>query len=203
PLGKREASFAEWKACRTDDACQAHPDDHHWGRGRRPVMNINFRDAEDFVRWLSRKTEQTYRLPTEAEWDYTCRAGTTTPFHFGETIGTDQANYDGNYTYGGGGKGVYRKKTVPVGNFPANAFGLHDMHGNVWEWVEDCWNGNYHGAPTDGSVWSSGDCSHRVLRGGSWYSKPGYMRSAARYGGHFTGGRINFVGFRVARTLSR
>ena len=135
--------------------------------------------------WLSRKTGESYRLLSEAEWEYAARAGTTGPFHFGSTISTDQANYHGNYTYGSGRKGVYRKKTVPVGSFPANTFGLHDMHGNVREWVEDCWHGSYASAPRDGSAWTSGcDGGQRVLRGGSWVSNdPRSLRSADRIGG--------------------
>ena len=116
-----------------------------WGRGRRPVINVSWDDAKAYVRWLSDKTGKPYRLPSEAEWEYAARAGTSNPFHFGSTISTSQANYDGNYMYGGGVKGVYRERTVTVGSFPANPFGLHDVHGNVREWVEDCWNGNYAG----------------------------------------------------------
>ena len=141
-----------------------------------------------------------YRLPSEAEWEYAARAGTTTPFHFGSTISTDQANYHGNYTYGSGRKGVYRKQTVPVGSFPSNAFGLHDVHGNVGELVEDCWNGSYAGAPSDGAVWTAGNCSLRVLRGGSWVNKPWSVRVAAR-NWLGTAYRKNNYGFRVARTL--
>ena len=133
------------------------------------------------MNWLSRETGKPYRLLSEAEWEYSARAGTTGPFHFGATISTDQANYDGNYIYGSGREGVYRKKTVPVGSFPANGFGLHAVHGNVWEWVEDCWHASYRGAPSDGSAWvTGGDCGSRVLRGGSWYFDPGYLRSAVR-----------------------
>ena len=129
------------------------------------------------------------------------RAGTTTPFHFGRTISTEQANYNGNFTYGSGRKGVYRKKTVSVESFPPNDFGLHNVHGNVREWVEDCWHASYRGAPSDGRAWTvGGDCSRRVSRGGSWSSDPRFLRSAYR-GGDPTGIRINNVGFRVARTL--
>ena len=145
------------------------PDDRGWGRGRRPVINVSWEDAKTYVGWLSRETGERYRLLSEAEWEYAARAGTTGPFHFGARISTNKANYDGNYTYGSGRKGVYRRKTMPVGSFPANAFGLHDVHGNVYEWVEDCWHGSYAGAPTDESAWvRGGDCGERVLRGGSW-----------------------------------
>jgi formylglycine-generating enzyme required for sulfatase activity len=123
---------------------------------------------------LSKATGREYRLPSEAEWEYACRAGTTTPFHFGETITTDLANYNGNYTYGSGSKGQYRKQTTDVGSFPANAFGLHDMHGNVWEWCQDTWHENYNGAPTDGSAWvdENANQNRMILRGGSWYNNP-------------------------------
>ena len=165
-------------------------------------MCVNWEDARAYVNWLSRETGKPYRLLSEAEWEYSARAGTTGPFHFGATISTDQANYDGNYIYGSGREGVYRKKTVPVGSFPANGFGLHAVHGNVWEWVEDCWHASYRGAPSDGSVWvTGGDCGSRVLRGGSWISLPRDLRSADRNG--ITAGIRNyFSGFRVTRTLT-
>ena len=122
--------------------------------------------------------------------------------HFGSTISTDQANYNGNVIYGSGRKGVFRRKTVPVGSFSSNGFGLYDMHGNVWEWVEDCWHDSYSGAPTDESAWTTGgDCSSRVFRGGSWHYEPWFLRSAYRFGAS-TDLRFSFYGFRVARTLS-
>ena len=167
---------------------------------RDPVACVSWDDALAYVRWLSQRTGHEYRLPSEAEWEYAARAGTTTPFHFGSTISTDQVNYDGNYTYVGGHKGVYREKTAPVGIFPANAFGLHDVHGNVWEWVGDCWNDSYAGAPGDGSAWTSGNCGLRVLRGGSWLNRPRNLRSADRLWGS-PDYRYFYVGFRVARTL--
>ena len=129
------------------------------------------------------------------------RGGTTEPFHFGSTVSPEQANYDGNYTYGSGRKGRYRKQTVPVGSFPANAFGLHDVHGNVREWAEDCWQDSYRDAPSDGSAWTrGGDCGKRVLRGGSWDSVPRVLRSANRFRST-TGFRSGVIGFRVSRTL--
>lgn len=151
--------------------------------------------------WLSRKTGESYRLLSESEWEYVARAGTETPFHTGDRISTEQANFDGNYTYNGSPKGTYRKQTVPVGSFGANRFGLHDVHGNVWEWVEDCWSVNYEGAPEDGSAWTTGDCARRVLRGGSWDDVPGYCRSAFRFDG-VPGLRFSVVGFRVTRARS-
>ena len=168
---------------------------------RHPVVCVNWNDAKAYVRWLSRETGEDYRLLSESEWEYVARAGTTGPFHTGATISTKQANYDGNHTYGSGRKGRYRKKTTPVGKFPANAFNLHDVHGNVWEWVEDCWNGSYEGAPEDGSAWESGDCSRRVLRGGSWFFTPRDLRSAHR-GWGTTDYRSSRAGFRIARTLT-
>ena len=167
-----------------------------------PVVCVSWEDAQAFVGWLSRETGQDYRLLTESEWEYAARAGTTGPFHFGSTISTGQANYNGNYTYKKGRKGVYRQRTVAVGSFPSNKFGLHDMHGNVWEWVEDCWHSDYSGAPTDGSAWTSGgDCDRRVLRGGSWVDEPWSLRAAFRSWGE-AGFRSNYSGFRVARTLT-
>ena len=200
-VGVYEVTFAEWDACRREGGCTHNPGDRGWGRGTRPVIDVSWNDAQQYVRWLSRETGKRYRLLSESEWEYVTRAGTVTPFHHGETISTEEANYDGNYTYGFGRKGRYRERTVPVGSFPPNGFGLHDVHGNVWEWVEDCWHGSYAGAPGDGSAWTSGeDCSRRVLRGGSWNNLPRYLRSADR-GRRSTGLRISFVGFRVARTL--
>ena len=149
---------------------------------------------------------------SEAEWEYAARAGTATPFHTGNRITTGQANFDGDYTYNGSSKGQDRKSTVAVGSFPSNAFGLHDMHGNVWEWVADCWNKTYRGAPADGilplfhwrradgRVWNTGDCARRVLRGGSWNNEPRSMRAANR-NRYTTGVRNTFLGFRIARTL--
>ncbi len=169
---------------------------------RHPVACVSWDDAQAYVGWLSKKTGKPYRLLSEAEWEYAARAGTMSPFHFGPTISTDLANYNGTHPYSSGRKGVYRKKTVPAGSFPANGFGLHDVHGNVYEWVEDCWNGSYRGASSDGSAWASGDCSVRVLRGGSWFNVPRNLRSAKRIRSG-TGYRDVSVGFRIARTLAR
>jgi formylglycine-generating enzyme required for sulfatase activity len=146
-----------------------------------PVVDVSWYDAMEFCARLSIYTKKNYRLPSEAEWEYACRAGTTTPFHFGETISTELANYDGNHTYGRGEKGDSGRGTTAVDCFKvANAFGLSDMHGNVWEWCEDDWHKNYEGAPTDGSAWRSKDSNRKVLRGGSWYSYPTLCRSAFR-----------------------
>ena len=202
-VGKYEVTFAEWDACVAGGGCGGYrPDDRGWGRGARPVVNVSWEDAKSYVEWLTRKTGKRYRLLSESEWEYVARAGTTGPFHFGGTISTDLANYRGSFTYGSGREGVYREKTVSVGSFPANDFGLHDVHGNVWEWVEDCWHGDYRGAPADGSAWTTGGgCGTRVLRGGSWFNIPGDLRSAYRLG--FTAGdRLYDDGFRIAQTLT-
>ena len=195
--------------CRIYDGSRwKNSDTHSWREpgfvqgGDDPVVCVNWEDAQAFVGWLSSETGQEYRLLTESEWEYSARAGTTGPFHFGSTISTDQASYNGNYTYGKGRKGVNRKRTVPVGSFPSNKFGLHDMPGNVWEWVEDCWHSDYRGAPTDGSAWTSGgDCNKRVLRGGSWDFIPRNLRVANQLWDE-AGGRSSELGFRVARTLT-
>ena len=200
-VGVYEVTFGEWEACVRGGGCNGYrPDDEGWGRGQRPVIHVNWQDAQAYVAWLSRQTGQAYRLLSEAEWEYVARAGTTTPFHFGRTISTSQANYDGNYTYGGGRRGQYRGRTVPVGSSRPNAFGLYDVHGNVWEWVQDCWNANYVGAPSDGRAWETGDCSRRVLRGGSWGNFPWNLRSAIRLG-ITADDRFNSLGFRIARSL--
>jgi formylglycine-generating enzyme required for sulfatase activity len=168
-----------------------------------PVERVNWYKAKEFCKRLSEKTGREYRLPSEAEWEYACRAGTTTPFYFGETITTDLANYDGDYTYGNGPEGVDREKTTPVGSFPPNAFGLYDMHGNVWEWCEDVWHENYEGAPNDGRPWlTGGNHNRRVLRGGSWTYNPRFCRCANRYwlNPDFD---FNYYGFRVVSSSVR
>ena len=175
-----------------------HPnrvDDEGWGRGRRPVINVSWDDAKEYVAWLSARTGGSYRLLSEAEWEYAARAGSESKYSWGDEIGTGRANCWLDEC------GDRFDRTAPVGSFPANAFGLHDMHGNVWEWVEDCWNSDYAGAPANGGAWLSGDCTDRVVRGGSWYSDPRALRSAYREW-DATGGRYDSIGFRVARTLS-
>ncbi|MGF1453763.1 MAG: SUMF1/EgtB/PvdO family nonheme iron enzyme [Alphaproteobacteria bacterium] len=200
-LGRYPVTFGEY-----DAFCEAEgrrkPKDQGWGRGGRPVIDVSWDDAKAYCAWASDRTGAAYRLPSEAEWEYACRAGTTTPFSFGETIFTDQANYDGNHRYGNGRTGEYRKRTTPVGTFPANAFGLHDMHGNVFEWCEDPWHDSYVGAPADGSAWVANptDSTARVVRGGSWFSQPLRLRSAFRLRGR-PDYRFDTRGLRVARTL--
>lgn len=164
------------------------------------MINVTWFDAAAYAEWLSRQTGQTDRLPTEVEWEYAVWAGTTTPFSFGTTISTQQASYDGNYTYGKGQKGVYRQKTVEVGQFPANAWGLRDLHGNVWEWSCSEYDKKYGGAELRCMSDLNSD-GRRVLRGGSWNNVPGRLRSAARYGNTPRGGYYGW-GFRLARTLA-
>ncbi len=196
-VGKYEVTFAEWDACVADGGCYGHrPDDKGWGRGKRPVMNVHWHDVQTYVMWLSEKTEEPYRLLSEAEWEYVARAGSgTRKYSWGNEVGRNRANCDGC------GSRWDDKQTAPVGSFAANGFGLHDVHGNVWEWVQDCLNATYAGAPTDGSAWEQGDCNTRLLRGGSWSLDPGALRSALR-DGYSTGGRDSNVGFRVARRLT-
>jgi formylglycine-generating enzyme required for sulfatase activity len=165
-----------------------------------PVDRVSWNDAQEFCARLSQMANKTYRLPTEAEWEYACRGGTTTPFYCGETISTDLANYDGNYTYGQGQKGEYREKTTEVGKFPANPFGLYDMCGNVWEWCEDGLHENYINAPTDGSAWTSLSTEYMLLRGGSWLSDAGSCRAANRYGDS-RAFRYYLYGFRVVSSF--
>ena len=204
-MGKFEVTFAQWDACAAEGGCKHRPHDETWGRGRRPVINVSWHDATDFVAWIARKTGKTYRLPTEAEWEYAARGITKAsaphpPFSTGTTINYKQANYDANFTYGDGKMGLFRQKTVEVGRFPRNAFGLHDMHGNVWEWVQDCYKDSYRGTPTDGSAVVSPDCSLRILRGGAWNYFPQLLRSAYRYA-TAPDIRLDIAGFRVARSL--
>ncbi|MFN9487662.1 MAG: formylglycine-generating enzyme family protein [Cyanobacteriota bacterium] len=162
----------------------------------RPVECVSWEDAMEFCSRLSQRTGRTFTLPSEAQWEYACRAGTTTPFAFGETLTDELANYRASETYGKGPKGAYREQTTPVGMFPANAWGLQDMHGNVWEWCLDHWPGSYEGAPEDGSAWLLEEGQQRLLRGGSCFISPGYCRSAAR-GRSLPGNALSSIGFRV------
>jgi formylglycine-generating enzyme required for sulfatase activity len=167
-----------------------------------PVECVSWNHAQEFCARLSQKTNKAYRLPSEAEWEYACRGGTTTPFYFGKTISTELANYDGNYTYGGGAKGEYREKTTVVGKFPANPCGLYDMCGNLCEWCEDEWHKNYINAPTDGSAWSDGSNRYATLRGGSWINDPLNCRSAYRNCNN-RDDHVNDLGFRVVCVVGR
>lgn len=208
-MGKYAVTQAQWKTVATLPKLERdlNSDPSNFKGANRPVEQISWRDAVEFCARLSKKTGREYRLPSEAEWEYACRAGTTTPFHFGETITTDLANYRGtdwedkgqtySGSYGAGPKGEYRPQTTEVGRFPPNTFGLYDMHGNVWEWCLDHGHDDYRGAPTDGSVWvEGGDSSYRLLRGGSWEFIPRDCRSANR-DRNKPDDRYNFIGFRV------
>ncbi|MEW6497794.1 MAG: formylglycine-generating enzyme family protein [Cyanobacteriota bacterium] len=209
-LGKYPVTQAQWKAVAALPQVnrELNPDLSSFKGENRPVETVSWYDAIEFCDRLSQKTGRQYRLPSEAEWEYACRAGTTTSFHFGETITPELANYDGEYTYGAGVKGDYREETTPVGSFGvANAFGLYDMHGNVWEWCADQWHENYEGAPTDGRAWLDENDNYnqiRVLRGGSWNNNPRLCRSASRINGD-AGYWYDPFGFRVvcaaAKTL--
>jgi len=195
-MAKYPVTQAQWQAVMGNNPS-------NFKGANRPVESVSWNQAVAFCQKLSQITGKNYRLPSEAEWEYACRAGTTTPFYFGETITTDLANYDGNYTYGNGPKGVFRRETTDVGSFPPNAFGLYDMHGNVWEWCADHWHENYNGAPTDGSAWTSrGNSNLRLLRGGGCYDDPGFCRSARR--GYLGPGiRNHNIGFRIGISLPR
>ena len=201
-VGKFAVTFAEWDACVAGGGCDGYrPADAGWGRASRPVINVSWNDAQAYVAWLSKRTGGTYRLLSEAEREYVARAGTSTPFWWGKSITPKQANYDGNTVYEGGGtEGEHRAQTVPVDSFAANPWGLFNVHGNVWEWTQDCWNDTYASAPSDGSALTTGDCSRRVLRGGSWGFNPGNLRAATRYR-NFPAFRNSGGGLRVARTL--
>ena len=191
-IGKHEVTFSQWDVCVADGGCSHSPGDEGFGRGNRPVIYVSWDDIQEFIAWLNARTDGGYRLPTESEWEYATRAGSESEYSWGDGIGINRANclscgsqWDGD-------------RTAPVGSFPANAWGLHDIHGNVWEWVEDCWNGNYNGAPNDGSAWLTGTCSLRMRRGGSWRASPRGLRSSDRFWSDRSGRNAN-LGFRVAR----
>ena len=192
-VGRFAVTFDEWDACVVDGGCNGYsPDDGGWGRGRRPVIYVSWNDAKTYVHWLSNKTGRAYRLLSEAEREYVTRAGTTTPYWWGASISPRLANYDDGP---GGGP-------LPVDSFQPNPWGLYQVHGNVWEWTEDCYHDDYQGAPSDGSAWTSGDCNRRVIRGGSWTDVPGNLRAASR-SSDSAGDWDGLEGFRVARTLAR
>jgi formylglycine-generating enzyme required for sulfatase activity len=203
-MGKFTVTQAQWRsvAVLPQVSLALNPDPSFFKGKNFPVESITWDEAVEFCARLSLKTGRNYRLPSEAEWEYACRAGTTTPFHVGKTITSDLANYDGViFSYSSGSQGIYRKKTTLVGSFQvANAFGLYDMHGNVWEWCADSWHTHYHGAPSDGKAWTNNsDNRYRLLRGGSWSGNLGSCRSASR-GIDVPGGKSSRIGFRVACT---
>lgn len=192
-IGRHEVTFDEWDRCVEEKGCKYQADDRGWGRGNRPVINVSWLDAKEFVAWLSQKTGQTYRLPSEAEWEYAARAGANTPFWWGRDVGSRQANCRECNTGAG-------QQTQPVGSYNPNPFGVYDTAGNAAEWVEDCWNDNFRGAPRDGSAWLAGQCRLRVLRGGAFDSQGRYVRSTARFR-YDTDVRYSANGFRVVREL--
>jgi formylglycine-generating enzyme required for sulfatase activity len=198
-LGQTPITQAQWREVASwPPAGRAlNADPSRFKGADRPVERVSWEEAIEFCRRLSRDTGRSYTLPSEAQWEYACRAGTTTPFAFGETLATELANYNGSYSYANGPKGLNRGQTTPVGMFPPNAWGLQDMHGNVWEWCLDSWHDRYEGAPADGTAWvSGGDQDRRLLRGGSWFNFPRYCRSAYRT--HFQPVYASIdVGFRV------
>jgi formylglycine-generating enzyme required for sulfatase activity len=201
-VGRFAVTFDEWDACVGDGGCNGHvPSDQGWGRGRQPVINVSWDDAKAYVAWLSKITGKPYRLLSEAEREYATRAGTTTPFWFGNSIATGEANYNGTFAYANAAKGEFRGHTVSVNAFAPNAFGVYQVHGNVYDWLEDCYHNAYLGAPVDGAAWTgSGDCTNRVIRGGAWLDVPWGLRSANRWAA-LTTTRNSSIGFRVARTL--
>ncbi|MBF2089502.1 MAG: formylglycine-generating enzyme family protein [Synechococcales cyanobacterium K44_A2020_017] len=207
-MGRYPITQAQWQvvAAMSKVEHDLEPDPSEFKGDKRPVEQVSWDDTMEFCARLSAHTGRSYSLPSEAEWEYACRAGTTTPFHFGETITTDVANYRGtdnkernwSGSYGDGPKGEYREETTQVDYFGvANAFGLCDMHGNVWEWCLDSWHDNYEGMPTDGSAWDAdGARNRRVIRGGSWVYYPSYCRSASRLN-YYPADRYFSYGFRV------
>jgi formylglycine-generating enzyme required for sulfatase activity len=199
-IGKYEVTFEMWDACYAQGGCTHYPADEGWGRGNRPVINVSWDDIQEFLAWINQKTGKEYRLPTEPEWEYAARAGTTTVYSWGDEIGQNNANCDGC------GSQWDNKQTAPVGSFAANPWGIYDMHGNVSEWVSGCkWSYQDSAADTEASSWAnskSGKCDDtgRVHRGGSWFSgHPGYVRAAFRIGDS-SENRFMSKGFRLART---
>jgi formylglycine-generating enzyme required for sulfatase activity len=192
-IERRETTFGEWDACVADGGCKFRPDDRGWGRGDQPVIGVSWEDVKAFTGWLGRKTGRSYRLPSEAEWEYSARAGTTSTFWWGNDVGKSNANCDNC-------DAAPPRKTLPAGSFRPNGFGLYDTAGNAYEWVEDCWNDTYSKAPKDGTAWTTGQCSQRVLRGGSFANKSSAATSAARFR-YDIDVRYYANGFRVARDL--
>ena len=190
-IGRREVTYEEWDACMAEGGCKQKLDDRGFGRGRRPATDLDWDDAKGYAAWLSQKTGRTYRLPTESEWEYAARAGSTTTYPWGKAVEKDKANCLGCTS-------DPVRKAIDTGSFKPNAFGVYDMAGNAAEWVEDCWNDNYRGAPADGSAWTKPQCRERVLRGGSFNNDPRYLRSAARFK-YDHDVRFYTNGFRVVR----
>ena len=206
-VGAYEVTLAEWEACVNEGGCSSIPLDRHKrpGNGKRPVTHVTWHEAKTYTDWLSGRTGMDYRLPSESEWEYVARANTTTLFHTGQSITSEQANYDGRYDWRRSGvltADIYMGRTLEVGSFEANAFGLHDTHGNASEWTLDCYNSHYNGAPEDGRARGTGNCARRVVRGGSWKDKPLDNRSARRHA-NVPDERSSKIGFRVMRTFEK
>lgn len=203
-IGATEVTFDQWEACVRDGGCgKYHPDDEHWGRGKRPVINVSWEDSQKYLAWLNRKTGHNYRLLTEAEWEYVARSGTRTPFYTGACVAATQANIDQRFEYADCPTKVsaYLGKTSEVAHYPPNPFGVFDIIGNVTEWVQDEGHDDYFGAPVAGQSWDKkGDAVVRVVRGGNWDSIPKHARVANRYQLPIDF-RSNTVGFRVALTF--
>ena len=201
-MGKYPVTQEQWKVIASLPKIdrKIDPDPSSFKGNSFPVEQVSWHDAMEFCARLSKKTDRIYTLPSEAQWEYACRAGTTSPFHFGETIDSKYANYDADYVYGPGEKGEYREQTTPVGSFKvANRFGLYDMHGNVWEWCADHWHESYEDAPRDASTWldqNASEDAERLLRGGSWFFHPRNCRAAFRLRVE-AGYRDSNVGFRL------
>ena len=206
-VGAYEVTLAEWEACVNEGGCSSIPLDRHKGprNGKRPVTHVTWHEAKAYTDWLSGRTGMDYRLPSESEWEYVARANTTTLFHTGQSITSEQANYDGRYDWRRSSvltSDIYRGRTLEVGSFEANAFGLHEIHGNAGEWTLDCYNSHYNGAPEDGRAWDTGNCASRVVRGGSWQEKLPDIRSARRHA-NMLDKRSSRIGFRVMRTFEK
>ena len=202
-VGRFEIKFTEWFACVAEEGCRHKPHDHNWGQIGRPVINVTWAQAKNYTQWLSRKTGKTYRLPTEAEWEYAARGGTTTTFWWGNDVGSKQANCRdcvSRQCCSAKDHSSCSHGTLPVGSFKPNPYGIHDTAGNVFEWTEDCWNRNHKGAPRDGSARTTGDCRNRVIRGGSFYYFNKVARSFYR-SKNPPGVKSYWLGFRVVREL--
>jgi len=199
-VGRFTISFDDWDACLADGGCGGvKGDDKGFGRGRLPAQGINFEAAKSYLTWLSKKVGRIYRLPSESEREYFTRAGTTTAFWFGNTISQQDANYRASTPYGGGPRGVDSTGPVVVDSYAPNPFGIYQVHGNVWEWTEDCYNKRpTEDTPVDGAPWLEGDCGKRILRGGTWNWSADVSRSGARDDSHKHSGHS----FRVVRTLN-
>lgn len=207
-VGKFEVTFDEWDLCVADSACfrpnhfrPGAEDEPGWKRGRHPVLQVSWHHVQQYIRWLNGKTGRSYRLPTEAEWEYMARAGTTTIYNTGDTITTDQANFRGRNAARPTTHGAKIFQALPVGSFAPNSFGIYDVHGSVAEWTQDCWHETYDGAPTDGSAWKDGEaCERYVIRGGNWGNGYRSIRSSIRTGYKPHRFSVSF-GFRLARDL--